>query len=95
MANSCECSTIYDKLLYINETKELIRAALEANDVDVLDSDTFRKYAEYIADIRKVKTVNEKQGDVIVEDKILSIDDYNSLEDKDKYTSYFISEEIE
>lgn len=87
------CNTLYDKLLYIKETKDLIRAAIEANDVEVLDSDTFRKYAEYIADIQKVKTVNGKQGDVIVEDKIMTLEEYNDIENPDEYTSYFITKE--
>lgn len=86
------CSNIYDKLLYIKETKDLIRAAIEANDVEVLDSDTFRKYAEYIADIQKVKSVNEKIGDVIVEDKVLTMEEYNNLENKDKFTTYLITD---
>lgn len=86
------CNTLYDKLLYIKETKDLIRAAIEANDVEVLDSDTFRKYAEYIADIQKVKSVNGKQGDVIVQDWFGTKEEYDALEDKDEYTSYFITD---
>lgn len=92
MANSCECSSIYDKLLYINETKALIKAAIEANDVEVLESATFRDFADLIMQIRKVSSVNEKVGDVIVEDEIMTIDEYNSIDNPDKYTSYFITD---
>ena len=60
-----EC-TIYDKLRYIQETKDLIKAAIESQDIEVLESDTFRKYAEYITEIRKVSSVNGLQGDVTI-----------------------------
>ena len=60
-----EC-TIYDKLRYIQETKDLIKAAIESQDVEVLESDTFRKYADYITQIRKVSSVNGMQGDVTI-----------------------------
>lgn len=60
-----EC-TIYDKLRYIQETKALIKEAIESQDVEVLESDAFRKYAEYITQIRKVSSVNGKVGDVII-----------------------------
>lgn len=66
-----EC-TIYDKLRYISETKDLIKAAIESQDVEVLESDTFRKYAEYITEIRKVSSVNGMQGDVVLTIKDLS-----------------------
>lgn len=60
-----EC-TIYDKLRYIAETKDLIKAAIESQDVEVLESATFRQYAEYITEIRKVSSVNGMQGDVVL-----------------------------
>ena len=60
-----EC-TIYDKLRYIAETKDLIKTAIETQDVEVLESDTFRKYAEYITAIRKVASVNGETGDIIL-----------------------------
>lgn len=60
-----EC-TIYDKLRYIAETKDLIKAAIQAQDVEVLESATFRQYAEYITEIRKVSSVNGMQGDVTI-----------------------------
>ena len=60
-----EC-TIYDKLRYIAETKDLIKTAIETQDVEVLESDTFRKYAEYITSIRKVASVNGETGDIIL-----------------------------
>lgn len=65
-----EC-TIYDKLRYIAETKDLIKAAIEAQDVEVLESATFRQYAEYITQIRKVSSVNGMQGDVVITAKDL------------------------
>ena len=58
--------TINEKLQYILETKDLIKAALISQDVEVLESDTFRKYAEYITEIRKVSSVNGKVGDVTI-----------------------------
>ena len=58
--------TINEKLQYILETKDLIKAALETQDIEVLESDTFRKYAEYITEIRKVSSVNGKVGDVTI-----------------------------
>lgn len=60
-----EC-TIYDKLRYISETKELIKTAIETQDVEVLESDTFRQYAEYITEIRKVASINGQTGDIIL-----------------------------
>ena len=60
-----EC-TIYDKLRYISETKDLIKMAIESQDVEVLESATFRQYAEYITEIRKVSSVNGMQGDVVL-----------------------------
>ena len=60
-----EC-TIYDKLRYISETKDLIKMAIESQDVEVLESATFRQYAEYITEIRKVSSVNGMQGDVVI-----------------------------
>ena len=60
-----EC-TIYDKLRYIQETKDLIKAAIESQDVEVLESSTFRQYADYITQIRKVSSVNGMQGDVTI-----------------------------
>lgn len=87
------CTSIQDKLLRIQEIKKLIKASIESQGVEVDDA-TFAEYAELITEIRKVSSVNEKQGDVIVEDIILSMDEYNSLEDTDKYTSYFISEDM-
>ena len=67
-----EC-TIYDKLRYIAETKDLIKTAIETQDVEVLESDTFRKYAEYITEIRKVASVNGETGDIILK----TINGYN------------------
>lgn len=58
--------TIIDKLNYILETKDLIKTAIETQDVEVLESDTFRKYSEYIAEIRKVASVNGETGDIIL-----------------------------
>lgn len=75
------------------ETKELIRTALEANDVEVLDSDTFRKYAEYIADIKKVKSVNglspDENGNIELS-LYLTREEYNALKDKDDKIEYNI-----
>lgn len=85
-----ECSNIYDKLLYINETKQLIRNALETQGVEITDETTFREYADLIETIQKVSSVNGKTGDVIVEDKLLTIEEYESLTDKDDFTSYLI-----
>ena len=58
--------TINEKLQYILETKDLIKAALETQDIEVLESDTFRKYAQYVTEIRKVSSVNGKVGDVTI-----------------------------
>ena len=60
-----ECS-IYEKLQYIKETKDLIAAAIQSQDVEVLESDAFRKYAEYVTQIRKVSSVNGMVGDVTI-----------------------------
>ena len=60
-----EC-TIYDKLRFLQETKDLIKAAIESQDVEVLESATFRQYADYITQIRKVSSVNGMQGDVTI-----------------------------
>lgn len=60
-------STIYDKLLYINETKGLIRDAIQEQDVEVPEGTPFREYAEKISEIKgKVHSVNGKTGDVII-----------------------------
>lgn len=96
-----EC-TIYDKLRYISETKDLIKAAIESQDVEVLESDTFRKYAEYITEIRKVSSVNGMQGDVVLTIGDLggiTIDALNGyateqwVEDKGYITGFTIPEE--
>jgi hypothetical protein len=58
--------TIIDKLNYILETKDLIKTALETQDVEVLESDTFRKYSEYVTEIRKVASVNGETGDIVL-----------------------------
>lgn len=58
--------TIIDKLNYILETKDLIKTAIETQDVEVLESDTFRKYSEYITEIRKVASVNGQTGDIVL-----------------------------
>lgn len=58
--------TIIDKLNYILETKDLIKTAIETQDVEVLESDTFRKYSEYITEIRKVASVNGETGDIVL-----------------------------
>lgn len=96
-----EC-TIYDKLRYISETKDLIKAAIESQDVEVLESDTFRKYAEYITEIRKVSSVNGMQGDVVITLEDLggiTIDALNGyateqwVEDKGYITGFTIPEE--
>lgn len=40
-----------DKLLYANETKQLIKEALREKGVEVSDTDTFRSYANKVKDI--------------------------------------------
>ena len=83
-----EC-TIYDKLRYIAETKELIKNAIESQDVEVLESATFRQYAEYITEIRKVSSVNGMQGDVVLTMEDLGGITLSTLED------YAKKEEVE
>lgn len=96
-----EC-TIYDKLRYIAETKDLIKMAIESQDVEVLESATFRQYAEYITEIRKVSSVNGLQGDVVITLEDLggiTIDALNGyateqwVEDKGYITGFTIPEE--
>ena len=43
--------TVVDKLNYLKETKTAIRNALIGRGVEVADSDTFRSYAQKVADI--------------------------------------------
>lgn len=43
--------TVIDKLNYLKETKTAIRNALIGRGVEVADSDTFRSYAQKVADI--------------------------------------------
>lgn len=94
-----EC-TIYDKLRYISETKDLIKMAIESQDVEVLESATFRQYAEYITEIRKVSSVNGMQGDVVL--TIGDLGGYtkeeidNLLKDVDvDLSDYYTKEEID
>lgn len=94
-----EC-TIYDKLRYISETKDLIKMAIESQDVEVLESATFRQYAEYITEIRKVSSVNGMQGDVVL--TIGDLDGYtkeeidNLLKDVDvDLSDYYTKKEID
>lgn len=96
-----EC-TIYDKLRYIAETKDLIKMAIESQDVEVLESATFRQYAEYITEIRKVSSINGMQGDVVL--TIGDLDGYtkeeidNLLKDVDvteQLANYYTKEEID
>jgi hypothetical protein len=44
-------ATVSDHLVYLNETKSLIKAAIEAKGVEVASDATFRSYAASIADI--------------------------------------------
>ena len=82
-----EC-TIYDKLRYIAETKDLIKMAIESQDVEVLESATFRQYAEYITEIRKVSSVNGMQGDVV-----LTLEDLGGIA-LDALEGYYTKEEV-
>lgn len=43
--------TINDKLNYLNETKTLIKSAIQEKGIEVLDEDTFRSYADKINSI--------------------------------------------
>ena len=43
--------TIVEKIQYINGTKEAIKKAIKGKGVEVLDTDTFRSYAEKIESI--------------------------------------------
>lgn len=45
-------STIADKLEYLNETKQAIKTAIVEKGVEVADTDTFRSYADKIAEIQ-------------------------------------------
>lgn len=83
-----EC-TIYDKLRYIAETKDLIKMAIESQDVEVLESATFRQYAEYITEIRKVSSVNGMQGDVV-----LTLEDLGGIT-LDALEGYYTKEEVD
>ena len=94
-----EC-TIYDKLRYIAETKDLIKMAIESQDVEVLESATFRQYAEYITEIRKVSSINGMQGDVVL--TIGDLDGYtkeeidNLLKDVDvDLSDYYTKTEVD
>ena len=44
--------TVVDKLNYLKETKTAIKNALVEKGVEVADSDTFRSYAQKVADIQ-------------------------------------------
>lgn len=44
--------TLSHKLAYLAETKVKIREALQARGSEVTDEDTFRSYADYIADLK-------------------------------------------
>jgi hypothetical protein len=50
--------SISDKLTYLNETKELIRAYLESKGVTVADADTFRSY------VTKLESIPTGGGDI-------------------------------
>lgn len=50
---------ISDKLQYLAETKEVIKAAIKNKGVAVTDSDRFRTYADRIAAIRSAATPND------------------------------------
>ena len=43
--------TIVEKIQYINGTKEAIKKAIKGKGVEILDTDTFRSYAEKIESI--------------------------------------------
>lgn len=43
--------TIVEKIQYINGTKEAIKKAIKGKGVEILDTDTFRSYAEKIQNI--------------------------------------------
>ena len=43
--------TVVEKIQYINGTKEAIKKAIKGKGVEILDTDTFRSYAEKIESI--------------------------------------------
>lgn len=43
--------TILDKLIYLEDTKQAIRAAIQSKGVQISDTDTFRSYATFISQI--------------------------------------------
>ena len=51
---------IDNKLDYLNETKNLIKEAIINKGQEVLDTDTFRSYAEKINNIENLDTTNAK-----------------------------------
>lgn len=63
--------SIANKLSYLLETKELIKAAIEAKGVIVPDNATFRDYADLIASI---KTGGSNQIITRVGDRLLMTD---------------------
>ena len=56
--------TTAEKLSYLNETKQAIKTAIQGKGVAVQDSDTFRSYAQKIANI---DTKPELSGDASCE----------------------------
>ena len=62
--------TTEEKLDYLEQTKKLIAAAIEAQGVEVSEEDTFRAYAALIATIGKLPDLTEDD-----EGKILQVID--------------------
>ena len=56
--------TIADKLTYLSDTKTAIKDAIVAKGVSVADTDTFRSYADKVAEIQ-IKKMGMSIGNII------------------------------
>ena len=53
--------SISEKLEYLNETKEEIKTAIKNKGVTIADTDTFRSYANKIANLKTTPTLQLKE----------------------------------
>jgi hypothetical protein len=67
--------SLEDKLNYLLQTKEMIKNAIIAKGVQILESDTFRSYAQKILDISSGGETGFKDSISIIENSIITADD--------------------
>lgn len=84
MANAVD-----DKLLYLDETKKQLKAALIEKGVEVSDNDTFRSYVNKVIEIKTgapeewldqvLLLLNDLNGEVVTDQVVVSEEEYSGM----------------